>query len=187
MLTVKRTTYGLPPFKGDEIAKLKGETKNAITQLVNENKRIAKNRDDYVEIIHQIKKEYRTVSAEKERLKALLEKYETERQRTTYWENHPVGRKKRQLAYEISSDDYDDDDDDVDDEYITPKQIKRRRNKKVKYVASARNNDNDDNYDDFIDGYDDEGDDKNSDDNYDEILDDSNDSNLFKKPKKIKK
>ena len=56
MLTVKRTTYGLPPFKGDEIAKLKGETKNAITQLVNENKRIAKNRDDYVEIIHQIKK-----------------------------------------------------------------------------------------------------------------------------------
>ena len=43
MLRVKRTTYSLPPFKSDEIAKLKGEIKNAITQLGNENK---KNRDD---------------------------------------------------------------------------------------------------------------------------------------------
>ena len=130
MLREKRTNYGLPPFKSDEIAKLKGEIKNAITQLVNENKRIAKNRDDYVKIIHQIKKEYQTVSAEKERLKVLLEKYEKEKQRAAYWQNDAARRKKRQLAYESCSDDYDDDDDDVDDEYITPNKSKEEETKK---------------------------------------------------------
>ena len=184
MLRVKRTTYGLPPFKSDEIAKLKGEIKNAITQLVNENKKIGKNRDDYVKIIHQIKKEYQTASAEKERLKALFEKYEKEKQRAIYWQNYPARRKKRQLAYESSSHDYDDDDNELDNEYITLKQIKRRRYKKVTYNLSAKANDNDDNYDDFIDSNDydnedDDDDDRNSDDNYGEIVDDSNNSNVF--------
>ena len=95
MLRVKRTTYGLPPFKNDETAKLKGAIKNAITQRVNENKKIAKNRDNYVKIINQIKKEYQMVSAEKERLKALLEKYKKEKQRAAYWQNYPARRKKR--------------------------------------------------------------------------------------------
>ena len=126
------------------------------------------------------------VPIEKQSLKALLEKYEKEKQRVTYWQNYPTRRKKRQLVYERSSDDYDDVNDDMDDEYITFRQIKRRRNKKVKYVASAKANCNDDNYDDFIDGND-YDDDRNSDDNYDGIVDDRNDCNLFKKPKKNKK
>ena len=62
MLRVKRTTYGLPLFKRDDTAKLKNQIENAITQLVNENKRIAKNRDNFVKIINQIKRDYQTVS-----------------------------------------------------------------------------------------------------------------------------
>ena len=64
-------------------------------QLLNKNKEIAKNRDNYVKIIHQIKKEYQTVSTEKERLRGLLEKYEKEKQRATYWQNYLARRRKR--------------------------------------------------------------------------------------------
>ena len=62
MLQVKRTTYVPSPNRNEEFAKLRTEIKQAIKKLVEDHQKILKNRDDYVKVIQQVKKEYQAIS-----------------------------------------------------------------------------------------------------------------------------
>ena len=86
MLGIKRTTYGPAPKRNEEFAKLRTEIKQAIKILVEDNRKILKNRDEYVKIIKQIRKEYQTVSAEKDCFKKLLEQDKNEKEKAKYWQ-----------------------------------------------------------------------------------------------------
>lgn len=86
MLQVKRTTYGPAPRKNKWSEKLRTEIKHATKKLIEDNQKISKNRDDYVKIVQQIRKEYQEVFAEKDHLKKLLDQCENERQKAKYWQ-----------------------------------------------------------------------------------------------------
>ena len=74
MLKVKKTITTPSLNKSEEFTKLKNKIKNTIKNLAEQNKKIAKDRDNYAKIIQQIKTEYQKIYTENKQLKKYIKK-----------------------------------------------------------------------------------------------------------------
>ena len=149
MLKVKKTITTLSVTKNEEFAQLRTETKNAIKNLVDEENKIAKNRDDFAKIIQQIKAEYQKLAAENEKLKKYVEQYKNEKKREQFYckQSYPK-RYKREPSYSSDEEDY----------YIERVQKRKPVKRKINYALKSREEDNAYDYDFYIDEGDEEGD-----------------------------
>lgn len=130
MLQVKRTTYVPSPNRNEEFAKLRTEIKQAIKKLVEDHQKILKNRDDYVKVIQQIKKEYQAISAEKNCIKKLLKQYENEREKGIYWQGTTMSTLLRKIVLQKNKKHvhyFSSDDELFDEDFELPKKRKKTK------------------------------------------------------------